>query len=198
MQTTYNITCKCGHDFPIPAQFLSTDEDERTALLKALEGLTCPDCIRNAIDHVHALREHLLKTGTVPPDITEEAWKSLARDARRDILRENIIPPMPPRSPDISHEIMRYPEPLDITDFRGEPYPLLTARERTLLSVIDSWNRHHPVGTEVLIKPTDAEKVSDPHTHRTTSPAMLLAGKPVVEVSDLGPVDLDRVLYFEA
>lgn len=95
MQTTYQVTCKCGHIFPIPARFLSTDEDERAALIKALEGLLCPDCIQAAIDELHSLREHLLKTGAIPPDITEEGWKSLARDARRDILREDIIPPSP-------------------------------------------------------------------------------------------------------
>lgn len=169
MQMTYHITCKCGHDFPIPARFLSTDEEERAALIKALERLLCPNCIQAAIDELHALRAHLLKSGAVPPDITEVGWRTLASDARRDILREDIIPPSP--------------------------------REHTILAWIDRWNRHHPVGTEVLVTQAGEEQPDNLlafHTYLTTSPAKLLAGKPVVEVSGLGPIDLDRLIPFFA
>lgn len=67
MQTTYQVTCRYGHAYPFPDEFLGPDGSrERARLLKALEGLPCPNCIRAAVEDTRALREDLQGIRSIP------------------------------------------------------------------------------------------------------------------------------------
>lgn len=64
---TYQVTCRCGHDYAYPAEFLGPDESrERSGVIEALEGLPCPDCIRAAVENTRALREDLQGIRSIP------------------------------------------------------------------------------------------------------------------------------------
>lgn len=66
MQMMYHVTHKCGHVYPFHAGSLRPDEDEHATLLKAMEGLPCPNCIRAAVEDTRALREDLQGIRSIP------------------------------------------------------------------------------------------------------------------------------------
>lgn len=64
---TYQVPCRCGHAYPYPEEFLGPDGSRgRAGLIKALEGLPCPDCIRVAVEDTRALREDLQGIRSIP------------------------------------------------------------------------------------------------------------------------------------